>query len=59
MWRLVITKPHPHSNPPMKKNLLPAIAALVVVSCAQAQADTIADWTFETSQPTSKGPLLT
>lgn len=41
----------------MKKNLLPAIAAIAIASCAQAHADTIADWTFETSQPATKGPF--
>jgi hypothetical protein len=41
----------------MKKNLLPAIAILAVASCAQVHADTIADWTFETTQPATSGPF--
>ena len=41
----------------MKKNLLPAIAVIAIASCAQAHADTIANWTFETSAPVTAGPL--
>lgn len=39
----------------MKKHVLPAILALVLASGAQVQAQTIAQWTFETSAPSNSG----
>lgn len=41
----------------MKKFLLIAVAASLLTTGLQAQTTTIADWTFETSQPTTAGPL--
>ena len=41
----------------MKKPLLSAIAILALASSVQVHADTIAQWTFETSAPTTAGPL--
>jgi hypothetical protein len=40
----------------MKKTCISILAAAAVFSISQAHADTLADWTFETSQPNSTGP---
>lgn len=41
----------------MHKHLLASTALLALVSSAPAYADTLAQWTFETSVPTTAGPL--
>ncbi len=41
----------------MKKLLLPAVTAAILALGLHAQADTIADWTFESSAPTTTGPI--
>ncbi|MEI9999293.1 MAG: PEP-CTERM sorting domain-containing protein [Verrucomicrobiota bacterium] len=41
----------------MKKLTLPTLALLAITPCVQAHADVLADWTFETSDPSTAGPL--
>ena len=41
----------------MKKTFLSTALLLLIAACAQVHAQTIADWTFETTEPTTAGPV--